>query len=403
MLVSLKHVLCYTLLIIYGEILFMIGINFLINKQGVLKSTKKKIDEIKNNKNDFVSDYYDFDNSNFEDLIEYIDFMDFDEYIFVLINNDVTRMDNLTSYLSKEIGIPISYMSEKIFLEKYNISTTSLTKYDSDFLEENAEHILSNGYLAFKTGIYPLNIPNGLLKHINIKNSNYNILDNVKSHLAINHAIYLNENEPIIKDSFPFLILEDNNFSQLEKKINYISSDKLINSIEKFKTNGKIDLPYSLIRDYGSIVGLSKLNSLYIYNNNYYLDSKYGKLIGSSEDTFENILNNLSKLNNIKTNPQNFLMLVPLLIDINNAYNENITFTTPFNSGKYPPLKSYNDNIKWILFSKDDSNYMYQIENHRLFKINENFKSGMEALMKNIEISDPNIFTKIKGILKKYE
>ncbi len=97
----------------------MIGLNFVFEKEELLYSLKLSTQIDKK----YSLDYFDFDTQNFDDLIDYLEFLEFDQYIFVaLAEND--RLNRLANYLQEQLDMEIKVVNiESVddYLESQNL------------------------------------------------------------------------------------------------------------------------------------------------------------------------------------------------------------------------------------------------------------------------------------------
>ena len=80
----------------------MIGLNFVYEKDELLYSLDVHVEVGEQ----FSLDYLDFDNQSFEDVIDYMEFLEFEQYYFVALEENV-RLKRLVTYLSNKVTYPI--------------------------------------------------------------------------------------------------------------------------------------------------------------------------------------------------------------------------------------------------------------------------------------------------------
>ena len=145
----------------------MIGLNFVYEKDELLYSLDVHVEVGEQ----FSLDYLDFDNQSFEDVIDYMEFLEFEQYYFVALEENV-RLKRLVTYLSNKVTYPIGIIewndfekllpSEKITSLQKTLENHNVYK---KLTELNTEVVLKNGYRAFRSAVYP-NLTKGLLKHL---------------------------------------------------------------------------------------------------------------------------------------------------------------------------------------------------------------------------------------------
>ncbi|OYS81920.1 hypothetical protein CBG14_10610, partial [Limosilactobacillus reuteri] len=87
----------------------MIGINFVCEEKGFLQSLSLDIELSSTN---IAIESFDFDNNSFDDLADYIDFMNFDEYVFFGLENP-QRLIRVVNYLQTLVETPVKFITKK--------------------------------------------------------------------------------------------------------------------------------------------------------------------------------------------------------------------------------------------------------------------------------------------------
>ena len=158
----------------------MIGLNFVYEKDELLYSLDVHVEVGEQ----FSLDYLDFDNQSFEDVIDYMEFLEFEQYYFVALEENV-RLKRLVTYLSNKVTYPIGIIewndfekllpSEKITSLQKTLENHNVYK---KLTELNTEVVLKNGYRAFRSAVYP-NLTKGLLKHLLVDQLDEFLNDNI--------------------------------------------------------------------------------------------------------------------------------------------------------------------------------------------------------------------------------
>lgn len=366
----------------------MIALNFIYEIDELLYSINVPDRDFSN----IVYDFFDFDSHSFEDLTDYLEFMEFEKYIFIPLNNS-KRLNRVKNYVQSLIDLSIEVKT----LEEVQILYPVLNNLNMD-IKKNERYIelsniestnaFENGYNAFKSGIYPNTIAKGLLKHIKTDNLELFEKDNRKIYLncAINAAIYVEYGNPEVFES-PLIIknceeISSEEFETLE--LNGISQ-----SLEVFTESGKVNI-YKNIVDYGILMGLSKFNSLIFEKNNFYLDFSKTIKIGISGSNYKSLFNRatlqLSEFKNFNkhTFSAKLKEIYPYLIHINKHY-DNLIFTTPYNKRKLHNIVNSSKYLNWIGFNNDNENFVMNIGTQRLFRVNSTFLDNFEFVIKNQE------------------
>lgn len=239
----------------------MIGLNFVFEKEELLYSLKLSTQIDKK----YSLDYFDFDTQNFDDLIDYLEFLEFDQYIFVaLAEND--RLNRLANYLQEQLDMEIKVVNiESVddYLESQNLQEIKSELKNHDMYQKivsiNVEQVFKNGFKAFKTAIYP-HLTRGVLKHLYVDDIDKFVTENggLLKYLAVNSAIYTEEESYL--NSLPIIVKSLVDFE--ERQFMALDSKELNNALQKFIQTGRIEITDPVL-DYGILLGISNFNSLY--------------------------------------------------------------------------------------------------------------------------------------------
>lgn len=385
----------------------MIGLNFVYEKRELLFS----IDIVADINEKYTLDSFDFDNQSFDDYIDYLEFLGFDEYIFVTLEKP-GRLSKVVTYLQQFLTVNFQIIElfelEKI-LSKSDclLLNTELSKNRmyKEILSLDIEKVYENGYRAFNTEIYPIEFGKGLLKHVLVDDLEIFLSENASllRYFTINSAIYL-ENAPK-SSSINIPVIAKKKYEIEGNEYPKMSLEDLYNHIILFLKTGRLEL-CSNILDYGIIVGISKFNSLVFCKQEFYLDQRKTLKIGKSQDVYKKLVNeatqsgNIGKLEKVR---EEIKYLIPILIDINRIYGH-LEFITPFNEYRLPRV--CNDGIKlgWIAFKNEEVSFAFNIISKRLFKVNDFFIENFEYVIKNQDKKSENqSVNQVKELLKIYE
>lgn len=324
----------------------MIGLNFVFEKEELLYSLKLSTQIDKK----YSLDYFDFDTQNFDDLIDYLEFLEFDQYIFVaLAEND--RLNRLANYLQEQLDMEIKVVNiESVddYLESQNLQEIKSELKNHDMYQKivsiNVEQVFKNGFKAFKTAIYP-HLTRGVLKHLYVDDIDKFVTENggLLKYLAVNSAIYTEEE--------------------------------------------------------------SNFNSLYFKNGQFYLDSQCNLSIGMSGESHSQLSNQVSLkvLKREKTlEGTDLKYLFPVLLDITHIYG-GLNFITPYNTYKLPPVNVPSSQLSWIAFWNEERNFALNIKSGRLFKVNELVIEQLEMIIKDYsDTSERKELQQVKEMLQIY-
>ncbi|MFC3932695.1 hypothetical protein ACVR0S_08200 [Streptococcus dentapri] len=381
----------------------MIGLNIVFEKDELLYSLKLSTQMDKK----YSLDYFDFDNHNFEDFIDYLEFLEFDKYIFVTLEED-SRLKRLANYLQDQLDMTIKVMAiENLdsLLEKSKIQEIKAELVNHDLYHKlsslKTEQVFQNGFKAFKTAAYP-NLPKGLLKHIFVDDWERFVLENrsLLNYFAINSAVYANDNDRVIKEKWPIIIKSVSDFSNLNFKI--FDQKSLGELFNQFVESGRINLT-DYIADYGILMGIAKLNSLYFIDGQFYLDSQAKIRLGNSGDSYQQLHNQaslqLSEIDKVLVK-EDVKYLLTALLDITSIYGE-MDFITPYNNYQIKAIELPLNQLKWIAFMNDNSRFAFNVKTGRLFKVNTLVIQYLEYVIKNKDNDiDNEAMSQVKEMLQ---
>ena len=379
----------------------MIGLNFVYEKDELLYSLDVHVEVGEQ----FSLDYLDFDNQSFEDVIDYMESLEFEQYYFVALEENV-RLKRLVTYLSNKVTYPIGIIewndfekllpSEKITSLQKTLENHNVYK---KLTELNTEVVLKNGYRAFRSAVYP-NLTKGLLKHLLVDQLDEFLNDNKELllHFAVNSAIYSDEQSN--SSNIPTIIKSLADFK--DEIFDEITTNKLKNTIDYFLNSGQVTLKNKVL-DYGILMGMSKFNSLIFKGGQFYLDSAANILIGYSGETYQKLFNEASmKLNKQGTEilPE-ISYLFFMLIAISQQYS-NMEFVTPYNNYYIPGVAPNTVPLGWIAFKNLNNCFAYNLQNGRLFKINQLVFEQLEYIIKEQLPENDTVTQGVMEVLKSY-
>lgn len=381
----------------------MIGLNFVFEKEELLYSLKLSTQIDKK----YSLDYFDFDTQNFDDLIDYLEFLEFDQYIFVaLAEND--RLNRLANYLQEQLDMEIKVVNiESVddYLESQNLQEIKSEFKNHDMYQKivsiNVEQVFKNGFKAFKTAIYP-HLTRGVLKHLYVDDIDKFVTENggLLKYLAVNSAIYTEEESYL--NSLPIIVKSLVDFE--ERQFMALDSKELNNALQKFIQTGRIEITDPVL-DYGILLGISNFNSLYFKNGQFYLDSQCNLSIGMSGESHSQLSNQVSLkvLKREKTlEGTDLKYLFPVLLDITHIYG-GLNFITPYNTYKLPPVNVPSSQLSWIAFWNEERNFALNIKSGRLFKVNELVIEQLEMIIKDYsDTSERKELQQVKEMLQIY-
>ncbi|OYS44598.1 hypothetical protein CBF87_09895 [Limosilactobacillus reuteri] len=145
----------------------MIGINFVCEEKGFLQSLSLDIELSSTN---IAIESFDFDNNSFDDLADYIDFMNFDEYVFFGLENP-QRLIRVVNYLQTLVETPVKFITKKSAAKYLNKQELDLIfKKSSTLSKLTVNEVFTKGYHSFQNNIYTLSLRKDLLKNEKVTN-----------------------------------------------------------------------------------------------------------------------------------------------------------------------------------------------------------------------------------------
>ena len=380
----------------------MIGLNFVYERDELLYSLDLHVEL----ENQFSLDYLDFDNQSFEDVIDYMEFLEFDRYIFVALEES-TRLQRLVTYLSDKVDYPVRILEmgdlEKLLSDEKVLSVQKAIENHSGYQRLTAlktEQVFENGRRAFMSAVYP-NLTKGLLKHLRVDQLDTFLAENqgLLLHFAINSAIYSDTylNDP----SSPLIIKSSADFSRTET-FTKVTAAELKDALEQFLKSGRLTLANHIL-DYGILAGISTFNSLVFEDGKFYLDSATNIPIGSSGETYQKLFNEASMTLTRQAieGISEVCHLFPLLIAINHSYGD-LEFITPYNTYRLAAIEQSTAPLSWIAFKNSDHSFAFNLQNGRLFRINQVVLEKFEYIIKNRLDEKDTVTQEVVEVLEAY-
>ncbi|EHJ52975.1 hypothetical protein [Streptococcus macacae] len=366
----------------------MIGLNIVYEKDELLYSMN-----LSSKVNDNYSfDYFDFDNQSIDDFIDYLEFLEFEKYIFVALH-EKNRLQRLADYLQENLECMINvvdFSALKELLSNQEIENLQAALEEDSFYQKtialNTKDVFQNGFKAFRTGLYP-HLTKGLLKHVSVDNLDCFLEKNqdLLRHFAINSAIYSDISSR--ENPLPVIIKSLSDFdTETFVKIN---AESLQRHMDHFVATGEIKIESNIL-DYGYLAGLAQFHSLIFENEQFYLDSAQRCPIGQSGDGYYKLFNEAS----LKLSAQDKVTardevnyLFPILVSIHQVYRD-VNFITPYNAYHLKSIEEKTQSLNWIAFQNNTDSFVFNIQTGRLFKVNHLVIEKFEYIIKN-KVSEP--------------
>lgn len=371
----------------------MIGITLVEESNHVLRNVEDAAlsDIVKEDVSieELTLDTYDFDTNTFLDLLEYTEFQEYTDYIFVNFSKS-KRVPKIISFLntfSESTRFHFISIEDGVGFADQYVDRTKLQNYEKK--SDSSELILKNGLMALFTGIYPRIFRKNLIKHIYFEQLSdvENLHSSVYLNCAINHGLYIDELKKDWSSEIPSIITFKNSLQTFSKEseLEECSEKELLKQLENFKENGTIAWQERKngIIDYAQMLSLGLERRLFIYTDGIYLDyQRTSKLSSLIDCTFSEIELANSRLNH-KNKKNGLYEVYPLLVSIAKSLEDvHLTFITPFNKHRFDSIQLENYPSEWIVFSTSDTYFALHVPSNRTFEVNQLFVEIFEAQMK---------------------
>lgn len=342
-----------------------------------------------------------FDFENWEDLLDYCYFQNYDNYIFISngkriletveilnLSSNNTKFWAFSTFLEDELIWEEDYSQNinivKNYFQTHKKELNTKLKYSTDM----ERHNLTQGAYSFLTGMYPLNISKNSLKHIYIEeNRDLKFLSrDIFIKANINSSILTPFNNTEIK--FPFIVLELSYFSLDD--YSFIESEKLLKNIEKFLKYGHVRSNKSKgIVDYSNLLGIKSLRRIFIKDSMVFEDfnMQNSLKIGLEELSLEELINiqslkeNKNKITLNQASIYNLIMNLGMILNI-----EEYKAITPYNKYLIEPVENTDWNFIGIITS--EGNYLYVKSLNKLYTTSKKFLIILEFYLKKKMNSD---------------
>ena len=336
------------------------------------------------------TDTYNFDTNTFLDLLEYVEFQEYTNYIFVNFSKS-KRLPKIISFLNAFSETTIFHsvsIEDGDSLTKQYIDRDKLKFYEKKI--DRSEQVLKNGLMALFTGLYPRIFKKNMIKHLYFEQLEdaEKLHPSVYLNCAINYGLYIDELEKNFDSKIPGIITFKNSLRTFTKDIELevLSEKELDKLLQKFKENGTVfwETRKSGIYDYSQILSLGLERGLFIFSDGVYLDYQRKKQVSSSINcTFSEIELGKSRISH-KNKKNGLYEIYPLLVSIAASIKDaHLTFITPFNKHQFDSIDLGNYPSEWIVFSTRETYFALHVPSNRTFEVNQLFVEIFEAQMKN--------------------
>ncbi|MEI5994169.1 hypothetical protein [Candidatus Enterococcus mansonii] len=393
----------------------MIGMTLVEESNHLLRSVDdvNLLDVLKENcfLEELSFDRYDYDTNSFLDLIDYTEFQDYTEYVFVSLSKSV-RLPRIIHFLNSFSEVTkFHYISID---ESSNETIEQLIDREKliaqEKVDESSDIILKNGLMALFTGVYPRIFRKNIIKHLYVEHGKdlANIHPSVYLNCAINHGVYIDESRSVahaVKRCVPSIVVYKDSIKTFVKEVELeeLSEEKLKQQLEIFANTGTITWQERKngIIDYSEMLSLGLERRLFVFEDGIYLDyRRTKKLFSDISRSFAEIELVKSRFKK-KTEKNGLYEVFPVLINLAISLNDNhLSFITPFNNNQFEAIYLEAYPSEWIVLSTSEGYLAFHSQSNRTFEVNQLFVEIFEAQVKgctelikdkNSEITDEMI------------
>ncbi|MBO0473845.1 hypothetical protein JZO86_09040 [Enterococcus ureasiticus] len=375
----------------------MIGMTLVEESKHVLRSVNDvKLSDILNENcllEKLSFDTYDYDTNNFIDLMDYTEFQDYTDYVFVSLSKSV-RLPKIVDFLNK-----FSQSTRFHFVSINEISNETMEQFidreklaSKEKVDEPSEVILKNGLMALFTGVYPRIFKKNLIKHLYFEHVTdlANIHPSIYLNCAINHGVYIEESQSVwnkLEQNIPGVVVFKDSLNTFVKdeELEELSEEMLNQQFEIFSQTGTITWQERKngIIDYFDMLSLGLAQRLFIFEDGIYLDyRRTKKLFSEVSRSFAEIELAKSGLNQ-KQEKNGLYEVFPLLISLAlSLKDDELSFITPFNDNQFGAICLETYPSEWIVLSTREGYLAFHIQSNRTFEVNQLFVDIFEAQVK---------------------
>lgn len=369
----------------------MIGLSVLSEQDGWLKRSLPSPELQAFCKKHRISlDAFDYDQHTFHDLLDYMEFQEYEHYLFVL-QGEGERTLRLVAYLQHQM-LHVQFhlirqngevlFGQPDFLNGLYLPQETLT-VSASF--PDVEHAI----LSLMTGVYPGAPPHHPqpLRHVYIEDSS--LLDRIPSKhfnaMTINSVLYfdhpMRHDLPIIElmSRTPMLLAFSNSLSPLDAHLAVLSREELTDRLNDWHQTGRIrNEQKSGVLDYATLSGLQVSHRLFFFQDGIYADRQ--KTVQLSADLSQDIeLLREHQPQSEALASQAELALFPLLYQLAGSFQGDSHFITPYSDLELPRTFGRIGPLTSIGIRNAEGCFVFDRTNMRLFETNEAFLWILEA------------------------
>ena len=340
----------------------------------------------------FSMDRYDYDQHTFLDLLDYMDFQEFEHYLFVL-QGAGERTLRLVAYLQQRmLHVQFHLINERgdvLFGDPYFLKETIPVE---GMTGPKHPIELQDALMSLFTGVYPETATREPqpLRHVYVETTD--LLDSITptlfDQMTMNSLLYIDQSTrhdlsvielmsrtPVLlafSDTLPFSVrdrLATFERSDLDAAIKQWHETSVVSNLERRMG----------ILDYATHSGMPSSHRLFIRSDGIYAD--YGKRLSLSE-TFDLSVcqlrqNQLATWKALAPIPQ--LALYPILFQLASAFQGTSQFVTPYSVFELPRTEGKLGPLTMIGIQNKEGCFAFELVTNQLFETDETFLAILEA------------------------
>lgn len=340
----------------------------------------------------FSMDRYDYDQHTFLDLLDYMDFQEFEHYLFVL-RGPGERTLRLVAYLQQRmLHVQFHLINERgdvLFGDPYFLDKTIPLEGTTGYTQPIE---LQDALMSLFTGVYPDTASRQPqpLRHVYVETTD--LLDSITptlfDQMTINSLLYIDQSTrhdlPVIElmSRTPVLLaFSDTLPSSVRDRLATFERSELDAAMQQWQETGVVLNPEQRIGilDYATIAGMPASHRLFIWSDGIYAD--YGKRILLSTPSDLNVCQlrerQLDDWEALLPIPQ--LALYPILFQLASAFQGTSQFVTPYSVFELPRTEGKLGPLTMIGIQNKEGCFAFELLTNQLFETDEVFLAILEA------------------------
>ncbi|WP_214849727.1 hypothetical protein [Exiguobacterium sp. s138] len=340
----------------------------------------------------FSMDRYDYDQHTFLDLLDYMEFQEFEHYLFVL-RGPGKRTLRLVAYLQQRmLHVQFHLINERgdvLFGDPYFLDRTIPLEGTTEYTQPIE---LQDALMSLFTGVYPDTASRQPqpLRHVYMETTD--LLDSITptlfDQMTINSLLYIDQSTrhdlPVIElmSRTPVLLAFSDTLSfSVRDRLATFERSNLDAAIKQWHETSVVSNPEQRIGilDYATLTGMPSSHRLFIHRDGIYAD--YGKRLLLSEAFDLNICQ--LRQNQLATwealAPITQLALYPILFQLASAFQGTSQFVTPYSVFELPRTEGKLGPLTMIGIQNKEGCFAFELLTNQLFETDEVFLAILEA------------------------